>query len=100
MYYLMLPVNINSLKLLTQHLSLNSKTTWNDILIICKSKKITTLYFECHYIYRKGLNGSGIFQRYEIVFKCGIETFDNNFRNKILKKGIVFFDSLLRVYKY
>lgn len=29
------------------------KTTWNDILIICKSKKITALYFECHYIYRK-----------------------------------------------
>lgn len=66
---------------------------------ICLQKKITTLYFECYYSYKDRLNEIRDYFGVNIIFKCGIETFDDYFRNNVLKKGIIF-DSPLEVAKY
>lgn len=66
---------------------------------ICEQKNIKKLYFECYYSYKDRLDEIRDFFGIEIIFKCGIETFDDNFRNKVLKKGIVF-DSPQEVAKY
>lgn len=67
------------------------ENTWHDIYDVCKKFKIHTLYFECHYMYRNRISEViEFFKNINIVFKCGIETFDNDFRNKILKKGAYF----------
>lgn len=39
------------------------------------------------------------FERTKVIFKCGIETFDNDFRNNYLKKG-AYFKSYEEVSKY
>lgn len=65
--------------------------TWKDIKKVCIEKDITSLYFECHYLYKNRLKEVyNFFSGINITFKCGIETFDNHFRNDILKKGIYF----------
>lgn len=62
-----------------------------DIKDIVAKKNIQTLYFECHFMYRERLNEiRDFFPDKEIIFKCGIETFDNDFRNNYLKKGAKF----------
>lgn len=67
------------------------KETLIDIKDIIKEKNIHTLFFECHYMYRDRLDEiRSFFPSTKIVFKCGIETFDNDFRNKYLKKGVKF----------
>lgn len=67
------------------------KQTWYDIYSVCKNKNIHTLYLECHYMYRKKLDEVySFFKDINVIFKCGIETFDTNFRNKVLKKGVYF----------
>ena len=64
-----------------------------DIKDIVLSKGIKTLYFESHYSYRDQLREiTEYFKGIEIIFKCGIETFDDDFRNKYLKKGVHFTD--------
>lgn len=64
-----------------------------DIKDIVLSKGIRTLYFESHYSYRDRLDEiTNYFKGIDIIFKCGIETFDNDFRNKYLKKGVHFKD--------
>lgn len=76
------------------------KSTWSTIKELCYQKNIQTLYFECHYMYKNRLNEVySFFENINIIFKCGIETFDNDFRNKVLKKG-VFFNSPKEVSKY
>lgn len=56
-------------------------------------KEIQTIYFESHYSYRHRLDEiRDFFKGIEIIFKCGIETFDNDFRNKYLRKGANFKD--------
>ena len=68
------------------------KQTWQDILHTCIDNDIKTLYFECHYSYKDRLHEVyDYFKGISIIFKCGIETFDNDFRNNILKKGIYFY---------
>jgi len=69
---------------------LDDKTV-RRIIDVCIEKRIDTLYFECHYIYRdriaeikKLFAGSGITAK----AKLGIETFDAGFRENILMKGI------------
>lgn len=60
---------------------------------IVLSKGITTLYFESHYSYRNRLKEiTDYFSGIDIIFKCGIETFDADFRNKHLRKGVHFED--------
>lgn len=64
-----------------------------DIKNVVESKGIETLYFESHYSYKDRLDEiRDYFKGVEVVFKCGIETFDNHFRNKVLKKGANFKD--------
>ncbi len=63
------------------------------------AKKHKKLYFECYYSYKDRLDEIRDFFGIDIIFKCGIETFDEHFRNKVLKKGVVF-DSPQQVAKY
>lgn len=63
----------------------------NDIKDIVEDKAIDTLYFESHFMYRDRLEEiRSLFPNTEVIFKCGIETFDNDFRNNYLRKGAVF----------
>ena len=54
---------------------------------IVQEKQIHTLWFEAHYMYRKKL--ADFAQRFapaQVKFRCGVETFDANLRNR-WKKG-------------
>ena len=65
--------------------------TLSQIQTIVREKKIHRLFFESHWSYRKRLQEiRDIFEETEVIFKCGIETFDEDFRNRVLKKGAVF----------
>lgn len=65
------------------------KESLQDIKDIVLEKEIEELYFEAHYSYRKRLEEiKDYFPGIKVEFKCGIETFDNEFRNKYLKKGV------------
>ncbi|NLY20532.1 MAG: radical SAM protein [Tissierellia bacterium] len=69
--------------------------TLEEIKKIVVDKKIHTIYFEAYYNYKDRLDEiRSLFKGIKVVFKCGIETFDDYIRNKILKKGIVFKDAL------
>lgn len=64
--------------------------TLKDIRNIVEEKAIQTLYFESHFMYRNRLDEIRNFFNAEIIFKCGIETFDKTFRQEVLKKGAAF----------
>ncbi len=58
---------------------------------ICLEKKIHTLHFECHWLYRNQI--PALRKRFEQVgttlkIKTGVESFDYDFRENFLKKGI------------
>lgn len=60
------------------------------IIDTCIKNKIATVHFECHYIHRaevekikKLFSGNNI----AVKIKTGVETFDVNYRENILKKG-------------
>jgi len=62
-----------------------------NIKDIVRDKDIKELYFESHYSYLARLEEiRDFFPEAEVYFKCGIETFDDDFRNNYLKKGIYF----------
>jgi hypothetical protein len=52
--------------------------------------QIGRLYFEAHWHYRHRLQEIRDYFARQIVFITGIETFDDDFRNRVLRKGIVF----------
>ena len=55
---------------------------------VVKVKKIHTLWFEAHYMYRKKLASfAERFAPVQVKFRCGVETFDPTLREK-WKKGI------------
>lgn len=55
------------------------------------SKNIHTLFFECHWIYRKKVDEiRKYFKNQKIIIKTGVETFDNDFRENYLIKGASF----------
>lgn len=67
------------------------KKSLQDIKDIVSIKAIEDLYFESHYNYRHRLEEiRSYFPGVNVKFKCGIETFDDDFRNKYLKKGVSF----------
>lgn len=67
------------------------KRTWQDIKDICQEKGIKKLYFEAYYNYRKRLNEvREFFAGIEVSFKCGIESFNEDFRNGYLNKNVHF----------
>ena len=55
-------------------------------------KNINKLYLESHWQYRSRLAAMRDFMEIPIIFKVGIETFDDDFRNKVLNKGTYFQD--------
>ncbi|WP_036731958.1 radical SAM protein [Peptoniphilus grossensis] len=59
---------------------------------VVEEKNIRRLFFEAHWIYRNRLDEIRDFFGIPITFKTGIETFDNDFREKVLKKGADFKD--------
>ena len=62
-----------------------------EIRRIVKEKNIKRLYFEAHWCYRKRLQEiKDFFSGVEVMFKTGIETFDDEFRNDILTKNVHF----------
>ncbi|MGL4876078.1 MAG: radical SAM protein [Clostridium sp.] len=63
-----------------------------DIKEIILEKGIKKLFVECHWIYKNRLQEMRDFFGIEIVFRCGIETFDNDFRMNFFNKGASFKD--------
>jgi len=67
---------------------------------VIKEKNIHTLWFEAHYMYRKKLaDFAQQFAPVQVKFRCGVETFDVQLRDK-WKKGIPSSVSLEDVAKY
>lgn len=64
--------------------------TKESIKRVVKDNGIEELVFEAHYFYRNRLDEIRDYFEVPIFFKVGVETFDNDFRNKILKKGAGF----------
>lgn len=65
------------------------KEDLEEIRRIVKAKGIKKLYFEAHWCYRKRLQEmKDFFSGVEVMFKTGIETFDDNFRNEVLVKNV------------
>lgn len=65
--------------------------TLEDIKKVCKDKNIKRLFFEAYYNYRFRLDEiRNFFEGIEVSFKCGIESFDDEFRNNYLNKNIHF----------
>ena len=68
------------------------KETLKMIKDIIIEKQIHRLFFEAHWIYRNRLDEIRDFFKVPITFKTGIETFDNDFRERVLRKGADFKD--------
>lgn len=73
-------------------------STMNEILSVCRNKKIRTVHFECHYLYRHAI--PALRERFMAIgvtvkVKQGVETFDADYREKVMKKGIPETDPLL-----
>ncbi len=68
------------------------KETLIRIKEVVNDKKIEILYFESHWIYKNRLEEIKEFFGIPIIFKLGMESFDEEFRNNVLKKGIVYKD--------
>lgn len=66
------------------------KQTLSRIRQVVKEKKIRRLFFESHWIYRSRLQEMKDFMGIPIVFKIGVETFDNDFRENVLNKHALF----------
>lgn len=64
-----------------------TKKTLKMIKQIVSEKNIQQLFFESHWFYRLRLKEIEDYFGIPIIFKCGIETFDNEFRNNVLQKG-------------
>lgn len=54
---------------------------------IIEEKAIHTLFFEAHWIYRKRIKKMKEFFGIRVIVKTGLETFDHDFRENVLKKG-------------
>lgn len=66
------------------------KATLDKIKEVIKQKNIKKLFLESHWCYRYRLNEMRTFFEIPIIFKIGVESFDNHFRNEILNKNAKF----------
>lgn len=69
---------------------LDAKTV-SLILDTCIEKKITELHFECHWMHRDAIPAlRRTFETHgiQIKLKIGVETFDSQYREQVLHKGI------------
>ena len=57
---------------------------------IVHKKNIGKLFFESHWMYKERLQEMRDYMGVPIVFKIGVETFDNDFREKVLNKNAPF----------
>lgn len=65
------------------------KGTLELIKEICLKKKIQVIHFESHYLYKNKIPAlRKDFSDFELKMKLGLESFDYNFRENVLKKGI------------
>ena len=65
------------------------KKTLDFIKQVFKGKKINTIHFEAHYLYRNKISQlRKDFADFDLKMKLGLETFDCDFRENVLKKGI------------
>lgn len=62
------------------------RQTLEDIAAVIREKGIEKLFFESHWIYRNRLEEMRRRMGIPIVFKIGVETFDNEFRQQVLNK--------------
>lgn len=62
------------------------KGTLKEIRDIVREKQIGRLFFESHWMYRNKLDQLRAFMGIPITFKIGVETFDNDFRERVLNK--------------
>ena len=60
--------------------------TLDEIAKVIREKKIQKLFFEAHWMYRNHLEEMRRRMPVPIVFKTGVETFDNDFRERGLNK--------------
>lgn len=67
-----------------------SQNTLDRIKEIIIDKKIERLFLESHYIYKNKIDKMRKFFEIPITFKIGVETFDYDFRNNVLKKHATF----------
>ncbi|RDU68854.1 radical SAM protein [Helicobacter brantae] len=59
------------------------------ILEVAKERGVHTLIFECHYLYRSKIAKlKEYFSDFRVKLKLGLESFDYDFREGVLKKGI------------
>lgn len=69
------------------------KETLIKIREVVREKNIKKLYFEAYWAYKNRLNEiRNFFEGVEVIFKVGIETFDDDFRNNILRKNLFYID--------
>ncbi len=65
------------------------KNTVELIKKVCKQKNIHTIHFESHYLYNNRIADlRKEFSDFTLKMKLGLETFDYDFRENVLKKGI------------
>ena len=67
------------------------KQTMQDLLALCREREIHTLHFECHWLYREEIQAlREAFAKVgtELKIKIGVESFDYDFRENVLGKGI------------
>ena len=65
--------------------------TLTELAEICREKAIHTLHFECHWLYRNSIpHWREFFAEHGTILKIktGVESFDCNFREIFLQKGI------------
>lgn len=62
------------------------KETLADIKGIVETREIQRLIFESHWIYRKRLGEMREYFGIPVTYKIGVETFDDEFREKVLNK--------------
>lgn len=62
------------------------KETLEDIKKVIEDKKIEKLFLESHWIYKDHLEKMRQFFKIPIIFKIGVETFDEDFRENYLNK--------------
>ncbi|MBY2478087.1 radical SAM protein [Clostridioides difficile] len=66
------------------------KDTLEKIKCIIKEKKIKKLFLESHWSYKNRIKEMRDYFEIPVIFKIGVETFDNDFRNNVLNKNAKF----------
>lgn len=66
-------------------------STMKAIMAVCVAKKITTVHFECHWLYRRHVEA--LRQAFaeigvKVKMKIGVETFDVAYREDVMLKGM------------